>query len=264
MGILNVTPDSFSDGGEFLPLEDACQHGQSMVDEGADIIDIGGESTRPGAEPVSPELQCQRIIPVLENLSSVISGKADISVDTTSSKVAEAALDSGASLINDVSAGRDDPDMFALAADRQVPIVLMHMLGKPRDMQVNPHYHNVIDDIRDFLLSRAALAQSAGIKQENIILDPGIGFGKSFAHNMDILTNLDVFTGLGYQVLLGVSRKRFLGTLLNTRDRAQLAVATAMITALGIQAGINIFRVHDVRQNRVTANKVFNSLYITE
>lgn len=264
MGILNVTPDSFSDGGEFLPLEDACQHGQSMVDEGADIIDIGGESTRPGAEPVSPELQCQRIIPVLENLSSVISGKADISVDTTSSKVAEAALDSGASLINDVSAGRDDPDMFALAADRQVPIVLMHMLGKPRDMQVNPHYHNVIDDIRDFLLSRTALAQSAGIKQENIILDPGIGFGKSFAHNMDILTNLDVFTGLGYQVLLGVSRKRFLGTLLNTRDRAQLAVATAMITALGIQAGINIFRVHDVRQNRVTANKVFNSLYITE
>ncbi len=264
MGILNVTPDSFSDGGEFLPLEDACQHGQSMVDEGADIIDIGGESTRPGAEPVSPELQCQRIIPVLENLSSVISGKADISVDTTSSKVAEAALDSGASLINDVSAGRDDPDMFALAADRQVPIVLMHMLGKPRDMQVNPHYHNVIDDIREFLLSRAELAQSAGIKQENIILDPGIGFGKSFAHNMEILTNLDVFTGLGYQVSLGVSRKRFLRTLLNTRDRAQLSVATAMITALGIQAGINIFRVHDVRQNRVTANKVFNSLYITE
>jgi dihydropteroate synthase len=263
MGILNVTPDSFSDGGEFLSRETACKQGIQMVEDGANIVDIGGESTRPGSQAVSVERQCQRVIPVIENLSAALSGKAEISIDTTLSRVAEAALDAGATMINDISAGRDDSDMFALAADRQVPLVLMHMQGKPQDMQSNPRYDNVVKEIREFLLMRAESAQSAGVKLDNIILDPGIGFGKTLTHNMEILSNLDQFSTLGFQTLLGVSRKRFLQTILNSKDRSELAVATAMFTAIGIHSGIQIFRVHDVRQNRETADKVFKSLNIS-
>ena len=163
-------------------------------------------------------------------------------------------------MINDVSACRDDPDMFKLAADRQVSIVLMHMLGEPKSMQLNPDYENVIDEIQEFLIEHATRAQSFGIKAANIIIDPGLGFGKTFRHNLDIISHLNIFTSLGYPVVLGASRKQFLQTIINSKDHADLSIARAMITAAGVQAGVDIFRVHDVRKNRETADNVFNSL----
>jgi len=260
MGILNVTPDSFSDGGNFLAIDRAVAHGLKMVEDGADIIDIGGESTRPGSDRVSASIQIQRVVPIIEELNSRLSGNIRISVDTTLTEVADAALNAGAVMINDISACRDDPDMFRLAADRQVPIVLMHMLGEPKSMQSNPDYINVINEIREFLIERATRAESFGIKPSNIILDPGLGFGKTFSHNLQIISHLNVFTGLGYPLVLGASRKRFLQTIINSTDNADLSIATSMMTAVGVQAGVEIFRVHDVRQNRETANKVFNAL----
>jgi dihydropteroate synthase len=260
MGILNVTPDSFSDGGEYLSTDDAVSHGMQMVKDGADIIDIGGESTRPGSNPVPAEVQLQRVIPVIEKITANLSARVDISIDTSLSRVAEAAINAGATMINDVSAGREDPDMFELAAQRQVPLVIMHMLGKPGDMQANPTYINVVKEICEFLLERAEVARSYGVKQENIILDPGIGFGKTFTHNLEIISHLNAFTSIGYPVLLGVSRKRFLQTMVCSNDRSKLAAATTVITTLGIYAGVNIFRVHDVKPNRETADNVFKSL----
>lgn len=260
MGILNVTPDSFSDGGDFLSIDAAVVQGLKLAAEGADIIDIGGESTRPGSDKVSASVQIQRIVPVIEELNSKILNNIRISVDTTLSEVADAAIQAGAVMINDVSACRDDPDMFKLAADRQVSIVLMHMLGEPKSMQLNPDYENVIDEIQEFLIEHATRAQSFGIKAANIIIDPGLGFGKTFRHNLDIISHLNIFTSLGYPVVLGASRKQFLQTIINSKDNADLSIATAMITAAGVQAGVDIFRVHDVRKNRETADNVFNSL----
>ena len=260
MGILNVTPDSFSDGGDFLSIDAAVAHGLKMVEDGADIIDIGGESTRPGSDKVSASIQLQRVVPVIEELNSRLSGNIRISVDTTLTDVADAALKAGAVMINDISACQDDPDMLRLAADRQVTIVLMHMLGEPKSMQSSPVYKNVINEIREFLIERATCAESFGIKPSNIILDPGLGFGKSFSHNLQIISHLNVFTGLGYPLVLGASRKRFLQTIINSTDNADLSIATSMITAVGVQAGVEIFRVHDVRQNRETADNVFNYL----
>ena len=213
MGILNATPDSFSDGGRFIDPELALSHALAMAGQGADIIDVGGESTRPGAEPVTESEQIARVVPVISALRCALPADKLISIDTSKAEVAAAALSAGADFINDVTAGRDDPDMLALAAERGVPIVLMHMLGSPRTMQDNPCYLNVVDEVLCFLQERADAAQAAGVNSANIILDPGIGFGKSTEDNLRLMANLQRFTSLGHTTLLGTSRKRFMGVV---------------------------------------------------
>ncbi|NOT12064.1 MAG: dihydropteroate synthase [Methylococcaceae bacterium] len=253
MGILNVTPDSFSDGGQFTDVHAALHRVEIMLQEGADIIDIGGESTRPGSDPVAADEQCQRVLPVIEAIKQQFED-IDISIDTTSSKVAEAALDAGANLINDVSAGLNDARMLSLAAQRQVPIILMHSQGAPKTMQDNPYYEHVVSDIITLLNDRIEAALTAGIIKEHIIIDPGIGFGKCKQDNLDLLAHLDQFVALGFPVLLGASRKRFMGTICAVSEPAELVTATAVTTALGIMAGVKMFRVHDVRENRQAAD----------
>lgn len=250
MGILNVTPDSFSDGGENFDQDVAVQHALQMVDEGVDILDIGAESTRPGAARISADEQKQRIIPVLSRLQDVLPKHVAISIDTTLAEVASTALEKGASIINDVTAGRDDEGMFALAAEKNVPLILMHMQGTPTTMQVEPHYDDVVEEIREFLLQRAALAEASGVKKENIIIDPGIGFGKSKQHNLELMANLHRFVETDYTVLLGTSRKRFMGKICDVEQFNELVGATCATTALGVMAGVKIFRVHDVKANR--------------
>lgn len=250
MGILNVTPDSFSDGGENFDQDVAVQHALQMVDEGVDILDIGAESTRPGAARISADEQKQRIIPVLSQLHDVLAKHVAISIDTSLAEVASTALEKGASIINDVTAGRDDEGMFALAAEKNVPLILMHMQGTPTTMQVEPHYDDVVEEIREFLLQRAALAEASGVKKENIIIDPGIGFGKSKQHNLELIANLHRFVETDYTVLLGTSRKRFMGKICDVEQFNELVGATCATTALGVMAGVKIFRVHDVKANR--------------
>lgn len=254
MGILNVTPDSFSDGGRFIDTAAAIRHALGMLDEGADIIDIGGESTRPGAARITATEQLARVMPVMEGLAEHTDGRITISIDTTRAEVAAAALHAGASLINDVSAGRDDPDMFSLAAERKCSIVLMHMQGTPATMQDNPVYKNVVEDVLAFLHARIDAARSAGVAEKHIIIDPGIGFGKTFEHNLALMQNLYRFTATGYPVLLGASRKRFLKTLCEETAADRLTGATCATTVLGVQAGVRIFRVHDVYANRQAAD----------
>ncbi|MGR9100680.1 MAG: dihydropteroate synthase [Gammaproteobacteria bacterium] len=254
MGILNVTPDSFSDGGRFVSLEPALRQVREMIGHGADIIDIGGESTRPGALPVPAEEQIVRVLPVIEAIRKEIGTGFKISVDTTLSPVAKAALDAGADIINDVSAGRHDPAIFDLAAKREVPIVLMHMQGSPETMQDRPYYDSVVDEVLDFLVARADAAMQAGVKPENIMIDPGIGFGKRKQDNIDLMARLDRFVATGYPVLLGASRKRFMGAILDVTQPSELVTATAVTTALGVMAGVGIFRVHDVLENRQAAD----------
>ncbi len=250
MGILNVTPDSFSDGGQHNNPEAALKHARRMLDEGADIIDIGGESTRPGAGRVPPDEQIKRVVPIIKQLQQEIPPGIPLSIDTTSTVVAGAALDNGASIINDVSAGRDDTRMFKLIAAAKVPCILMHMQGTPDMMQDNPQYDDVVVEIKSFLLERAAAAQDAGVSKENIVIDPGIGFGKSKQDNLDIIMNLDSFKGSGYPVLLGASRKRFMGSICHIESYSELVGASCATTALGVFAGVRIFRVHDVKENR--------------
>ena len=250
MGILNVTPDSFSDGGQYNNPEAALNHARRMLDEGADIIDIGGESTRPGAGRVPPDEQIKRVVPIIKQLQQEIPPGIPLSIDTTSTVVAGAALDNGASIINDVSAGRNDPRMFKLIAAAKVPCILMHMQGTPDMMQDNPQYDDVVVEIKSFLLERAAAAQKVGVSKENIVIDPGIGFGKSRQDNLDIIMNLDSFTGSGYPVLLGASRKRFMGSICHIESYSELVGASCATTALGVFAGVRIFRVHDVKENR--------------
>jgi dihydropteroate synthase len=249
MGILNVTPDSFSDGGQFLKVDNAVQQVERMLAEGADIIDIGGESTRPGAVSVPVEEQIQRIVPVITAIRqrgiTVL-----ISVDTTLSCVAKAALLAGANIINDISAGDDDVSILSLAAQLQVPIILMHRQGLPQTMQDNPHYDNVVQEVLDGLKAKIDAALAVGIKPDNIIIDPGIGFGKRKQDNLALLANLNSLVVLGFPVLLGTSRKRFMGSLCNVSEPMQLVTATAVTTALGVMAGVRVFRVHDVRENR--------------
>lgn len=257
MGILNVTPDSFSDGGQFVAPESALPHALKMVEDGADIIDVGGESTRPGAEPVSAADQIARIIPVIRALRSGLPEQTLISIDTTKAEVAAAALSAGADFINDVSAGRDDPDLFPLAAERAAPIVLMHMQGTPKTMQDDPHYRDVMGEVLEFLRQRAETAEAAGISHGNIILDPGIGFGKRKDDNLILLANLARFVETGYLTLLGTSRKRFMGAVCNETNPRELVAATVATTALGVMAGITIFRVHDVKENRQAADVGF-------
>ncbi|MEX2517531.1 MAG: dihydropteroate synthase [Gammaproteobacteria bacterium] len=250
MGILNLTPDSFSDGGRFNEEANALEHARQMVADGARIIDVGGESTRPGSERVSPAEQIRRIVSVIKMLRAELPAAIRISVDSTRVEVAGTALDAGANMLNDVTAGREEPAILKLAADRQVPIVLMHMQGTPATMQNNPHYENVVNEVRDFLLERARAAEQAGCQKQNIILDPGIGFGKTREHNMELMRHLGVFTDTGYDILLGTSRKRFMGSICQETVPAELVGATCATTVLGAQAGVRYFRVHDVRANR--------------
>ena len=244
MGILNVTPDSFSDGGLYADPARALDHAREMVSQGADIIDIGGESTRPGADPLAEEEELLRIIPVIERLSSEL--VLPISVDTYKSSVAKKALEAGASIVNDISGLRFSPDMARVIADYGAAVVIMHIKGTPRDMQVNPVYHDVIGEIMGHLEESAGIARKAGIDRNRIMIDPGIGFGKTLEHNLAILERLDEFRALGFPIVLGTSRKRFIGTVLDIaepKDRIEGSAATA---ALGIQRGAHIVRVHDV------------------
>ena len=254
MGILNVTPDSFSDGGKYSGLDDALMQVERMLAEGVDIIDIGGESTRPGSDSVTPEEQIQRVIPVITAIRQQLKSPVLISIDTTSSTVAKAALDAGATIINDVSAGQEDPDLFTLAAQMKVPIILMHSQGSPKTMQDNPYYDDVVQDVMKALQDRIKAALNAGIKKENIAIDPGIGFGKRKQDNLDLLAHLETLVKLGFPVLLGTSRKRFMGTLCNVTEPSELVTATAVTTALGVMAGVQLFRVHDVKENRQAAD----------
>jgi dihydropteroate synthase len=252
VGVLNVTPDSFSDGGAFVDPGRAAERAHELVAEGADVIDVGGESTRPGARRVDETEQLRRVMPVMERLRTELS--VPLSIDTTRCAVARAALEAGASIINDVSAGRDDPEMFDLAAERGAPIVLMHMLGEPATMQQDPSYGDVVSEVLEFLMNRAAEAERIGVEHDQIIVDPGIGFGKTAEHNLALLAGLGRFVATGYPVMLGASRKRFLGALARQKDPARRDVATAVTTALAVAAGVQIVRVHDVKINRQAAD----------
>jgi len=254
MGILNVTPDSFSDGGQFNNIDAAVNHGKLMIDEGADIIDIGGESTRPGSERVSVEEQIERVVHITKAISETIPEQVKISIDTTRSKVAEAALNAGACIVNDVSGGNDDPEIISLCSDRGCPYVIMHMQGSPETMQDNPTYDDVVSDIKMFLETRVNDCINAGIDEKNISIDPGIGFGKTRDHNLMLLNNLSAFIDTGYPVLLGTSRKRFMGTICTVNSADELIGATTATTALGVQTGVKMFRVHDVKPNRQAAD----------
>jgi dihydropteroate synthase len=286
MGVVNVTPDSFSDGGSFLEAPAAVEHGLELVGEGADILDIGGESTRPGAEPVAEEEELRRVIPVIEGLVEAMdsmpshpqisidtskakvaeaalgaepqSGPAQISIDTSKAAVAEAALGAGASLVNDVSAFRADPAMAGLVADSGAECCLMHMLGEPKTMQREggvggPRYKDVVDEVKAFLEERMRFATGEGVREERIMLDPGIGFGKTVAHNLELLRRLDELTELGRPIVIGTSRKSFLGRIaaegvgraepLDAQHRLAGTIAT---NVLALERGAEVFRVHDV------------------
>ena len=250
MGVLNVTPDSFSDGGLHHDLDAAVARAREMVDLGADIVDIGGESTRPGANRVSIEEQLKRVIPVLRQLQQELPAEIPISIDTTSTLVAGAALEQGATIVNDISAGRDDPGMFSLVAEAGTPYIIMHMQGTPRTMQDNPRYNEVVAEIKAFLVERALAAQAAGVLRKNLVIDPGIGFGKSKRDNLDIILNLDSFIATGYKVMLGASRKRFMGSICDITSYSELIGATCATTTIGVFAGVHILRVHDIKENR--------------
>ena len=249
MGILNVTPDSFSNGGQFLKPDIAIAHARQMVEEGVSIIDIGAESTRPGSEPVSTVEQLKRVIPVIDGLRSTLKPDVHLSIDSRDPEVAERAVVAGANMINDISGGGNS-EMLSLAAAHRIPIVLMHMQGSPQSMQNEPKYVDVVGEIGEFLITRAEQAKAAGVLTNNIIVDPGIGFGKTKIHNLEILRRLQEFVALGYPVMLGTSRKRFMGAICQETVFKELVGATCATTVIGVRAGIKIFRVHDVRENR--------------
>ncbi len=246
MGIVNVTPDSFSDGGLHADTESAVAHGRRLAAEGAAIVDVGGESTRPGSEPVAADDELARVVPVIERLAATT--PALISVDTTKAVVARAALDAGAGLVNDVTALRADPAMAALVAERGCPVCLMHMLGEPRTMQDDPRYGDVVGEVIAFLEERLAAAVAAGVREEQVLLDPGIGFGKTLEHNLLLLRHLDRIAALGRPLVLGASRKRFIGALLDAAPLERVA-GTVATTVLGLARGAAVVRVHDVRPN---------------
>lgn len=253
MGILNITPDSFSDGGKYSGLDAAMRQVELMLAEGVDIIDIGGESTRPGAERVAAAEQISRVVPVIKAIRQQAYDVL-ISIDTTLSEVAKAALDAGADMINDVAGGREDAAILTLAAQTGAPIILMHSKGEPKTMQDNPHYQNVVQEVLDVLNESIEAALKAGVKKQAIAIDPGIGFGKRKQDNIDLLAHLDRFVATGFPVLLGTSRKRFMGTICDVSEPSELVTATAVTTALGVMAGVQMFRVHDVKENRQAAD----------
>ena len=242
MGILNATPDSFSDGGKYFGIEEAAAHGRAMEKEGADFIDVGGESTRPGSEPVGINEEIRRTIPLIERLKKEV--KVPISIDTTKSEVADAALSAGAVIVNDISGFTFDSQMAGVTARHRATAVLMHTKGKPKTMQADPIYENVVEEVMQFLSAQAESAKLAGVDQ--IIIDPGIGFGKTFAHNIRILKELSSFRTLGYPLLVGPSRKSFIGTILNLPPHERLE-GTAAASAACIFNGVQILRVHDVQ-----------------
>lgn len=250
MGILNVTPDSFSNEGEHFDRNIAVEHALAMVEQGADILDVGGESTRPGAERVSAQQQIDRVIPVIEQVRQKISDNIIISIDTTHSLVAEAAVRAGASMLNDVSAGRDDPGMFELAAKHELPLILMHMQGEPNTMQKNPQYDDVVTEVLQFLRGQAEKAEAAGLSPKQIYIDPGIGFGKTETHNLELIANLRRFVESPYPVLLGASRKRFMRAICQVDDYHELVGGTCATSVYAAMAGVQIIRVHDVKENR--------------
>ena len=247
MGVLNVTPDSFSDGGEFFGTNAAVARGIQIAEEGADIIDIGGESTRPGAEPVSAKEELKRVLPVIEELRAKID--ISLSIDTSKSEVASAALDAGASIINDVTAGRGDEKMLPLAAKRKAAIVLMHMQGEPRTMQKNPHYKDVVAEVADFFRQQYARALECGIDPMAIAFDPGIGFGKTLEHNVTLLKNLERLHVHDRPLVVGVSRKSFLGKLVGSSEMRDRLAPTIALTAILRAGGADVLRVHDVKEN---------------
>lgn len=253
MGILNVTPDSFSDGGDHLDLEAATRRAVRMLEEGAQVVDVGGESTRPGSDPIPAGEEKRRVVPVIREIASNCCPDAMISIDTYHASTAEAALEAGARMVNDVTALRKDPEMASLVADAGCPVILMHMQGEPKTMQQKPSYEEVVREVRDFLAERADHAISAGIKPENIVLDPGIGFGKTLEHNLKLLKYLDAIVDLGFPVLVGTSRKGMFGKIPgagspeNPKERLFGTVAT---NVMAYERGATFFRVHDVRENR--------------
>lgn len=251
MGILNVTPDSFYDGGRTFDVGTAIEAGLSMIEDGADLLDIGGESNRPGAGPISPQQELTRVLPVLEGLRAKIT--TPISVDTTKASVAQAVLHAGADIINDITALRFDPEMARTISEAGAKVVLMHMQGRPQTMQQEPHYDDVVQEVRDFLTERAEYAQAAGIPSDHIILDPGIGFGKLLEHNLSLLRQLPKLASCGYPVLVGLSRKSFLGQLLDLPATERLEGTITANTA-AILGGASIIRVHDVKEGRRTAD----------
>jgi dihydropteroate synthase len=247
MGALNVTPDSFSDGGDFFEIETAVERGIQMAKEGANIIDVGGESTRPGAEPVSIDEELKRVIPVIKKLRAKIDTL--ISIDTSKSDVASAALDAGASIINDVTAGRGDAKMLALAATRKAALVLMHMQGEPRTMQKNPQYSDVVREVADFFRQQYARALECGVDPMTLAFDPGIGFGKTLEHNLSLLQNLDQLRVADRPLAVGVSRKSFLGKMIGSNEIADRVGPTIAMTSILRTRGADIIRVHDVKEN---------------
>jgi dihydropteroate synthase len=245
MGVLNVTPDSFSDGGEFLATDDAVRHGVEMVQNGADIIDIGGESTRPGAKPIGLKEEMARVLPVIERIAGSVS--AHLSIDTSKAALAQAALAAGASIINDVTGGRGDPAMLPLAAKEKAGLIIMHMQGTPETMQVNPAYADVVNEVADFFRQQFAEAVRCGVNPMCIAFDPGIGFGKTVAHNLELLANLPRLRVENRPIVVGISRKSFLEKISNLPpDRTS---ATVALTALLRMRGADVLRVHDVAQN---------------
>ena len=245
MGVVNVTPDSFSDGGLYLDPEAAVAHGRELVAQGAEILDIGGESTRPGAEEVSEEEELRRVVPVVEGLAGV----ATVSVDTSKLAVAAAALDAGAEIVNDVTAMRHDPEIGALCAGRGAGLVLMHMLGDPRTMQADPHYGDVVDEVKAFLAERLETAVAAGVDEERVWLDPGIGFGKTLEHNLELLRRLGELRDLGRPLVVGTSRKSFLGKIDGSPVDERMG-GTIASSVLAAAEGADVLRVHDVAEIR--------------
>ncbi len=248
MGVLNVTPDSFSDGGEFLDPDKAVVRAVSLLDEGAQIVDVGGESTRPGSDPVDPEEELRRVMPVLRGILAA-RPEAIVSIDTYRASTAEATLDAGARVVNDVTA-LGDPRMAGVVAERGCPVVLMHMRGEPKSMQQDPRYEDVVREVRDFLARRAERAIQAGVEEGNIVLDPGIGFGKTLEHNLTLLNRLDALVELGFPVLVGASRKSFLGKIVGSGSPKDRLFGTVASNVVAYERGARLFRVHDVRANK--------------
>jgi dihydropteroate synthase len=247
MGVLNVTPDSFSDGGAYLEPEAAVAHAERMSAEGADVVDVGGESTRPGAEPVQADEELRRVMPVIERLAG--RGRIPLSIDTSKAPVARAATRAGAVLVNDVTALRGDADMVAAVAESGAELCLMHMRGDPRTMQDDPRYEDVVSEVKAFLEERLGFAVAEGVPEDRVWLDPGIGFGKTLAHNLELLRRLDEIVAVGRPVVVGVSRKRFLGALTG-RSEAERAWGGLAANVLAFERGAHMFRVHDVLQTR--------------
>lgn len=246
MGVINITPDSFSDGGQYFDPLRAVERAHQMIEDGADILDIGGESTRPGSHAVPLAEELRRTIPVIEKLASLIS--IPISIDTCKAEVARHALDAGASIVNDISGLRFDFNMAAVVARYQAGVCLMHIKGTPRDMQINPSYEALTPEIMDYLRESIGTAHDAGISDSHIVLDPGIGFGKTYDDNLRILNRLAEFATLGYPLLIGVSRKAFLGKILNNAPATARLEGTAAATAIAVYNGARIVRVHDVKE----------------